>query len=953
MIQYRRRNRDARSEGNMAFFLFFFVCLGAFRTFAWSPESDIKWFWEEQYDEMVRELPTRTSPRRSEYILDEQALFMPGDRDPLDVVLRRTEALLSHLGISLPNDLHDGYESSLTELKANANDVPVSDSATRKQLYFDVCSLRRKLALSNPLLDFDKVLFVSRDSDDQRNIMRNSNENPRIGGGVYVVSDLGSDQPKLRNLLESSVVQGGDHDGKLLTEMPMGGFQGPDLSFDAKEVVFAYRTKSNSKSGFCIYKVDIDGANLRQLTTYEDKWNSPLIYCDDTLINDNSPFFIPGGRIGFISERRQINLRCGPLVPTGTMFSMNADGSDIIPISFHETDDLYPSIDNNGMIVYTRWDYVDRTYNDAHHIWTCYPDGTDPRAPHGNYPHQYGSRPWSEQLIRAIPGSSTKYIAVAAGHHTAPVGVLVMIDVSIPDDDRMSQVKVITATGWEAQWPRDGYVSGQSWSCPWPLDHDFYLASRKILSGYKNNAVDHGIPELSSGIFLIDRFGNRSLLYDARGKIDLPLEDPIPVRVRDMPISHPVRTFQGERSGLPDHKRATLGVVNVMNADFEWPENTTIKALRIIQLIPRTWTNPNRTNPITGYAGWGNARAVLGTVPVEEDGSAYFEAPVNAALIFQALDENMMSVKSMLSNAYVHPGEQLTCAGCHEDKWSAIPSSTTPLAFQRHPSPITPEHEEAIPISYMRLVYPIFKEKCLACHIEKNVTPDYFSPPSDEIIEKAERWKTLINFSYFNLAPYVSYIGQGNGAGNVIDKGERHFTRSPVNYGARSAKLMSYLDTSHYGVTLTPEERHRITLWLDCNSPLFGAYQKAAEQLRGEKVYPINSWEMDPANLTRTEKDRPLPGSVTTRYGWGSSGNERQKRVRHIERKGRYLIIDNPGAMPCEFIIMDMRGRSILRFGIDASTKLDPREHGIAHGMYRVVLKNADWTETMPVLLTH
>ena len=52
------------------------------------------------------------------------------------------------------------------------------------------------------------------------------------------------------------------------------------------------------------------------------------------------------------------------------------------------------------------------------------------------------------------------------------------------------------------------------------------------------------------------------------------------------------------------------------------------------------------------------------------------------------------------------------------------------------------------------------------------------------------------------------------------------------------SKLMNYLDTRHYGVQLPPEDRHRITLWLDCNSEFYGSYEHTAAQGRGEVVWP-------------------------------------------------------------------------------------------------------------------
>ncbi|MCP4642294.1 MAG: hypothetical protein GY851_17750, partial [bacterium] len=156
-----------------------------------------------------------------------------------------------------------------------------------------------------------------------------------------------------------------------------------------------------------IFKVNADGTGLTQLT--------------DGSSNDFDPCFLPNGRIVFISGRRGGYLRCGgsspPLdSPTYTLHSMAGDGSDIICLSYHETHEWHPSVNNAGMVVYTRWDYVDRGTNVAHHIWTCYPDGRDPRAFHGNYPAVRESRPWMEMSIRAIPDSH-KCVATAAAHH--------------------------------------------------------------------------------------------------------------------------------------------------------------------------------------------------------------------------------------------------------------------------------------------------------------------------------------------------------------------------------------------------------------------------------------------------------------------------------------------------------------------------------------------------------
>jgi hypothetical protein len=323
------------------------------------------------------------------------------------------------------------------------------------------------------------------------------------------------------------------------------------------------------------------------------------------------------------------------------------------------------------MIVYTRWDYLDRDFHIAHHMWTCYPDGRDPRAPHGNYPLPHTTlegnrwedgrawRPWGEYNIRAIPNSG-KYIAIAGGHHnTGMYGAPIILDVGISDDNKTSQVKRITpgsrwineacpanTKGGKTVLPggnisdnRDGEAH---YGYPWPLSEDFYLVTEG--SGKYNR------------IFLLDKFGNREVIYsgfDIPNVSGLRIVSPMPFEARKKPPVVPTATWQGQRS-TPDVPRATISVMNVYESDFEWPENTRITSLRIIQHVPKPWSSPVTNKPSMGYSQSPTGRVVLGKVPVEADGSAYFEAPVERLIYFQALDEDGMAVQSMRSGTYVH-----------------------------------------------------------------------------------------------------------------------------------------------------------------------------------------------------------------------------------------------------------------------------------------------------------
>ena len=182
-------------------------------------------------------------------------------------------------------------------------------------------------------------------------------------------------------------------------------------------------------------------------------------------------------------------------------------------------------------------------------MWTCYPDGRDPRSRHGNYPRSRESRPWLELSIRAIP-ESHKYVAVAAPHHGQSYGSLVLIDQKTPDDHSMSQIKRITP---EVHFPesekspavsnKDGKgrhkPKGEVYGSPWPLSEDFYLCVYD--SGQKNY-----------GIYLVDSFGNRELLYRDQ---DIPCLDPIPLKSRPRPPILPSQTSQAKRGKSEESKR--------------------------------------------------------------------------------------------------------------------------------------------------------------------------------------------------------------------------------------------------------------------------------------------------------------------------------------------------------------------------------------------------------------
>jgi Hydrazine synthase alpha subunit middle domain len=220
---------------------------------------------------------------------------------------------------------------------------------------------------------------------------------------------------------------------------------------------------------------------------------------------------------------------------------------------------------------------------------------------------------------------------------------------------------------------------------------------------------------------------------------------------------------------------------------------------------------------------------VIGTAPVAADGSAHFKVPTGVPIYFQALDENGLAVQSMRSATYVHPGERLSCVGCHEPK-QQTPAFTpgTPLAWQQAPAILQPETADASPISFPRLVQPVLDKHCTSCHAE----PDSIAAGASDLSGRL----TGPNGWSVAFTSLKSYAWAHNGGNGIIFKEGSRSEAGKV--GTRASRLLPYLKPGHHEVRLDSEEMRRITLWLDCNSNFYGAYHALQAQGEGQDIAP-------------------------------------------------------------------------------------------------------------------
>jgi hypothetical protein len=699
-------------------------------------------------------------------------------------VLTRGRLLLERLS-TLDGDPRTRLAAALEAAQARAEALPTSgDAGARREVYLAAREAVRDIVLSNPLLNFRSVLYVKREPGVLAHMCdQYFGSLQRPGGGLYVLEDV-LGQPRERDLIAG--------------RLPAGAYLSPALSYDGRTVVFAFaRGEASRKPYFSydaqwryhLFRVNVDGSDLRQLT--------------DGAADDILPCWLPDGDLVFMSTRRGGETRCsGRPVPTYTLHRMAADGSGLRRLSDHETHEWHPSVLNDGSLLYTRWDYVDRHTNLAHSLWQCRPDGSAPMAVFGNY--NYDRKPWGLWWARPIPDSQ-RIIAVAGAHHGYAYGSLVMVDPLRAFDGQTALTRLTP----DVDFPEAEGYQGQAYGSPWPLSEDFWLGTYS--PDWSTHSAAHGV---HMGLYILDRFGNRELLLRDPSAC---IETPVPLCPRPVPNPYP----SGDVAAADQQGRFML--LNAYASNQPLPD-ARIRSLRIVQILPKTTYRAD--DPRVSIARQISARMVVGTVPVEADGSSHFTAPIGVPLYFQTLDEHGRAVQTMRSATYLKPGETRSCQGCHEPRQGA-PTVQRPLAALREASTPQAGPDGSAPFSYLRLVQPVLDRNCVRCHATGK--PAARLPLTSEFASDAEAFNT----SYKTLArkSLVPWFDSVNG-------GEWIPQTTPGQFGARTSKIIAMLLAGHSGVSLAPDDLERLTIWIDLNVPFYGCYEPdhVAMQRRGEVV---------------------------------------------------------------------------------------------------------------------
>ena len=692
------------------------------------------------------------------------------------------------------------------QLEAIAYQTQTDDLSlgARRDLYHRTRWLKRRIALANPLMDFGKLLFVKRVPTSYSHlVMQYYGWRARPGGGIFILEEPGRSL-RCRDIL----------DGRLSA----GNVLEPRLSYDAGRIVFSFvdgagkqfdaaGILNDTDEGFYhVWETNVDGSGLRQITS------GPY--------DDLMPTYLPDGRIVFSSTRRRGYARCfggafSRRWHVYTLHRVDLDGSNLRTLSFHDTNEWFPAVSNRGHVLYARWDYIDRDAVTHQNLWSTRPDGTNPVAVWGNAT----SSPHCTFQLQPIPGSG-KVVFTASAHHSIAGGSIAVVDPTVADNGQ----EAITRITPEIPFPEaEGRDIKEYYTAPWPLSEKYFLV------GYSPTPLvwEPGANgENALGIYLLDVFGNRELIYRDP---QIGSTNPSPLVARPAPpVIH---------SALPDDAPpfGEMVLADVYQGLGDVPRGT-IKSLRVVQIFPKT-TNLANAPPI-GMAKEENGRAILGTVPVEPDGSARFLVPAGKPLLFQVLDQDGMAYQTMRTVTYVQPGERVSCVGCHENRMSAPTKPITELvALGRPPSKINPGKLGGRPFSFVEVVQPILDKHCIRCHGVKD-------PDGD--IDLTATPHAGFSKSYVSLTGDVDFWSKGtnpeNAAKALVPRfgGRNQVQVTPPGgiYGARGSRLMRILREGHEDVVLSPEELRPLAAWIDSNAIFYGVNlpENQARQLRGEIV---------------------------------------------------------------------------------------------------------------------
>jgi hypothetical protein len=719
------------------------------------------------------------------------------------------------------------------------------------------------------------------------------------GGGIYILENPAA--PAHERIIRP-LIDPGTHE-----TLGPGVYRDPDLSWDGKRVLFAFKGEANGDTS--IYEIDVNGQGLRRLTnpSQDRLCLDPQPGLIGAGHHDITPCYLPSGRIAFTSTRTGGHVMCFSSY-IDTLHTMNADGSDLRSISVNNQNEFDPAVLPDGRVLYGRWEYVDKTALYMQSLWMVNPDGTNETALFANNL----AKPTALLDARPVPGSEL-IVAALTPHNGQAVGAIAMLDPKRGKNDLQA------LTNFTAEYPTEMDQGLRQGPCdPWALSEDLVLIS--------NNDEKHGAHGV---IELLTRAGFRTVVHRDP---DITCYAPMLVKPRKSPPVKPSLLRPGVPGTFMVHD-IYRGMDNVQRGDVKW--------LRILETTSRIsgippggrWWNQAF---LVSWQGSYDIKKILGVVPVEKDGSAYFEAPAGQALYFQALDSAGRLIQSQRTFVQSAPGVTRSCTGCHvkDDDAAPLNRGRIPRALARQAAKIRPEAWGAGFIDYPSMIQPILDRHCVKCH---------GGPEGIQAgIDLSGGWTWAFNISYESLIKntLTGFLNCNNGSVHTAD------ILPPRAHGSGAAPLTKLLLDGHEGriQQIKREEVALVLAWMDGNCNYYGTWdytehatcntllsvaQPLLEEMKHTGCVKCHEARIgnDWINLQDPEYSRILRAPLTQGIGFGLQWC-RQRKARPIDMPLVDQHIQPPDvARPAARLAPDPAGQAVISF---ADTQ---------HPSYRAMLK--------------
>jgi formylglycine-generating enzyme required for sulfatase activity len=673
------------------------------------------------------------------------------------------------------------------KLKANKDDAVAKAELDK---------LIREASLANPLLDFDKLLLIRRKGEANRSLNSYTSDTIPRGGRDNEISEV-------------SGLRGGPQVRTIYRHPNQSVMKHMVLHFSGDRIMFS---GVGTNGNWAVLDVDRNGRDLRELTPSDQR---DVQWFDGCYLPED-------GHIVVCSTAGMQGLPCvNGKQPMANLYRVDIKTRQVRQLTYEQDSDWHPSILENGRVMYLRWEYTDTPHYYSRYLFHMAPDGTGQMEYWGSGSYFPTAYVWP----KPIPNSGGQVIGIVSGHHAkSETGRLLLINPALgrkyplritPKDkvwgpekstvDIHPDVLPADITGCVQEIPgwgrdvvgnvRDKQGGGQRYTfgTPWPLSDKYFLVSMKGLPGSRKWVIA-----------LVDVFDNMTLVYedpqyDAFEPIPFVSQKKPRVLVDRTIENAPARIFCTDLYSGPGLKGIPKGAV---------------KSLRVLA-YHYGYMHSGGHSSVGLESSW-DIKRILGTVPVEEDGSFSFEVPANTPLAIQPLDEDGAALALMRSWMVGMPGENLSCAGCHESQNSVTPPVRA-MAGLRAPSKIKPWRGPTRPFAYATEIQPMLNKLCVGCHNEKAKLEK--GRISFELGDPGN-WRK--DWSYLNLVAFVRRPGPESD----LD------LYNPMEWHASTSPLIQMLRKGHKGVKLDEEAWDRFYTWIDLNAPHRGMWNNGRYEKR-------------------------------------------------------------------------------------------------------------------------